>query len=47
MVLLAEGGQRAAALQQYQSCRQALQTDLGVESEAGTENLYRELRATK
>lgn len=41
--LLAQDGQRAAALQQYHACCHALHTELGVEPEAETERLYREL----
>ncbi|MDQ1301703.1 MAG: hypothetical protein QG637_1625, partial [Chloroflexota bacterium] len=40
MELLAESGQRAAALKQYESCRQALQEELGVEPAPATQALY-------
>ena len=44
MVLYAELGQRQAALQQYQRCRELLASELNVEPEAETEALYRTLR---
>lgn len=43
MRLLAEDGQRAAALHQYAACRQALDAELGVEPELQTQRLYQEL----
>lgn len=45
MHLLAQDGQRAAALRQYAACCRALQTELGVAPEPETERLYRKLRA--
>jgi predicted ATPase/DNA-binding SARP family transcriptional activator len=44
MRLLAVGGQRTAALAQYEACRQILHADLGVEPEAATTILYRTIR---
>ncbi len=44
MVLYAELGQRQAALQQYQRCRELLASELNVEPEAETEALYQTLR---
>lgn len=43
MRLLAELGQRAAALRQYQQCVSVLQRELGVEPEAETKQLYQEI----
>jgi predicted ATPase/DNA-binding SARP family transcriptional activator len=43
--LLAESGQRAAALKQYESCRQALLEELGVEPELETTALFEVVRA--
>jgi len=45
MRLLALGGQRAAALAQYESCRSALAEGLGVEPSAETVALARRIRA--
>ena len=44
MALYVELGQRQAALQQYQRCRELLASELGVEPEAETEALYQTLR---
>jgi len=44
MRLLARGGQRSAALAQYETCRRILARDLGVEPEAATTALYKEIR---
>lgn len=44
MVLYAELGQRHAAQQQYQRCRELLASELDVEPEAETEALYQTLR---
>ncbi len=43
--LLAESGQRAAALKQYEICRQVLLEELGVEPAAATQALYAQLTA--
>jgi tetratricopeptide (TPR) repeat protein len=43
MRLYVRQGRRAAALAQYRMCREVLRRDLGVEPEAETEALYREL----
>lgn len=43
MRLYIRQGRRAAALTQYQTCREVLRRDLSVEPEAETEALYREL----
>ena len=43
MELLAESGQRAAALKQYELCRQVLLEELGVEPEVETQALYAQL----
>ena len=45
MWLLARAGQRSAALAQYDVCRQALATELGVEPSDETIVLYRRIRA--
>jgi predicted ATPase/DNA-binding SARP family transcriptional activator len=45
MRLLALQGQRSAALNQYETCRQALQRELGVEPAAETRALYEQVRA--
>jgi DNA-binding SARP family transcriptional activator/predicted ATPase len=45
MRVLAESGQRGAALAQYVHCRRVLSEDLGVEPEAETTALYERLRA--
>ena len=42
--LLAAGGQRWAALGQYEACRQALMNELGVEPERETTLLYEEIK---
>jgi predicted ATPase/DNA-binding SARP family transcriptional activator len=44
MLLLARGGQRSAALRQYEACRQAVQT-LDVEPDGETAALYQRIRA--
>jgi predicted ATPase/DNA-binding SARP family transcriptional activator len=44
MRLLARGGQRSAALAQYETCRRILERDLGVEPEAETTALYEQIR---
>jgi DNA-binding SARP family transcriptional activator len=41
---LAEAGQRAAALAQFQQCRRILQAELGIEPEPATLALYEELQ---
>jgi DNA-binding SARP family transcriptional activator len=43
MQLLAESGQRAAALKQYELCRQTLQEELGVEPAPATQALHDQL----
>ena len=45
MKLLAQTGQRSAALKQYESCRQLLLEELGVEPDAETEALYDAIRS--
>ena len=45
MQLLARSGQRAAALAQFEKCREILATELGVEPEQATIALYNEIRA--
>lgn len=45
MLLLARSGRREAALAQYESCRQILAEELGVEPLAETTALYRRLKA--
>ena len=45
MELLAESGQRAAALKQYESCRQVLLEEVGVEPEAGHTGALRPIDA--
>ncbi len=47
MRLFARQGQRTAALAQYQSCRQALQQEFGVEPEEATLHLYEQIYAGK
>ena len=44
MVLLAQTGERAAALAQYESCRRILATEFGVEPLAETTALYAQIR---
>ncbi len=44
MRIYAEQGQTALALKQYQLCRDALQSELGVRPEAETERLYRAIQ---
>jgi DNA-binding SARP family transcriptional activator/predicted ATPase len=44
MRLLVLGGQRSAALAQYEVCRRVLADDLGVEPEAQTTRLYEQIR---
>lgn len=45
MLLLARNGQRTAALQQYERCRQILAAELAVEPDAETLTLYEEIRS--
>jgi len=45
MMLLASGGQRSAALQQYDICRRILADEFGVEPEVATTTLYHQLRS--
>ncbi|MCE7988371.1 MAG: hypothetical protein DYG89_45005 [Caldilinea sp. CFX5] len=45
MLLLAQSGQRSAALAQYELCRQALQNELAVEPDAATVDLIERIRA--
>ena len=45
MRLLALEGQRSAALAQYQDCREALRTELGVEPMESTRRLYESIRS--
>jgi predicted ATPase/DNA-binding SARP family transcriptional activator len=45
MRLLAESGQRGAALAQYEACRRALETELGVEPSEETTGLYEQIVA--
>lgn len=45
MRLLADGGQRSAALAQYEQSRALLQADLGVDPEPETRELYERLKA--
>ena len=45
MRLYAGTGQRAQALRQYQTCREALSRELGVAPDAETEALYRQVQA--
>lgn len=45
ILLLARSGQRSAALAQYQTCRQVLAEELGVEPMAETTALYERIRA--
>jgi predicted ATPase/DNA-binding SARP family transcriptional activator len=47
MSLLARGGQRAAALAQYERCRQVLRDELDVEPGAETTALYRDIQAER
>jgi DNA-binding SARP family transcriptional activator len=47
MTLHARAGRRATALRQYQECVEVLQRELGVEPEAATRQLYRELLASR
>ena len=44
MLLLAQSGQRGAALAQYETCRRALSEDLGVEPGPQTRELYQRIR---
>ena len=45
MLMLARGGQRGAALAQYENCRRALANELGAEPAAETVQLYQRIRA--
>jgi DNA-binding SARP family transcriptional activator len=45
MVALTHGGQRSAALAQYQVCRKRLRDELGVEPSAETSAIYEQIRA--
>ena len=45
MLLLAQSGQRSAALAQYELCRQALQSELAVEPDTATVELVERIRA--
>src|SRR5205823_7130761 len=45
MRLLALSGQRSAALAQYESCRQTMFEELGVEPESETTELYERIKA--
>lgn len=45
MLLLAQSGQRSAALAQYELCRQALQSELDVEPDTATLDLVAQIRA--
>ncbi|MGD8969236.1 MAG: BTAD domain-containing putative transcriptional regulator, partial [Anaerolineae bacterium] len=45
MRLLAQGGQRSAALAQYETCRRVLAQELGVEPCEATELLYEQIQA--
>jgi DNA-binding SARP family transcriptional activator len=45
MALLAQSGQRAAALNQYETCQKLLQAELKVEPSAETRQLYEQIRA--
>ena len=47
MRVYAEQGQTALALKQYQSCREALQRELGVEPEAQTDRLYQSIQQNR
>ncbi len=47
MRILAQDGQRAAALKQYKACAEILRSELGVEPEAETKRLHDEIRATE
>lgn len=47
MLLLAQNGQRSAALAQYELCRQALHSELNVEPDAATVELVAQIRAGK
>lgn len=44
MRLLVRQGQRAAAVAQYQTCRQVLQMELGIEPSTATTHLYEQIR---
>ena len=45
MLLLAQSGQRDAALAQYEQCRRVLEVELGVEPDAATTELAAQIRA--
>jgi len=47
MRLLADKGDRAAALQQYKACVEALRAELGIEPDAETRKLLEEIRGTE
>ena len=44
MQLLASSGQRAAALNQYETCQKLLHEELGVEPDTETRRLYDQIR---
>jgi len=47
MLLYAQSGQRSAAIAQYESCRALLDEELGVEPDAETQTLYRQIQTGK
>ena len=47
MRFLADKGDRAAALQQYKACAEALKDELGIEPDAATQKLMEEIRGTE
>ncbi len=47
MLLYARSGQRNAAIAQYESCRTLLDEELGVEPDAETQTLYRQIQTGK
>ena len=46
MSLFSQSGQRAAALRQYENCRQMLSDELGVEPSEETKELYQKIQAS-
>ena len=46
MSLFSQSGQRAAALRQYENCRQVLSDELGVEPSEETKELYQKIQAS-